>query len=462
MSATDYYRDLVRPLVAGRRWILSGDVLAGQTGAVKMLRDLGSDRCLVIAGSRGTGAAPDEDVADCLVLGIEAPDIIQGIRGLEAALASPSRDLLDALARFDPARECRVVSPPFGSWQELDGRAVYGARRPHWGALEDKVLADALWDEAGVERAPSAVVAASGDEASRVARQLDAGSGTVWSGDSRDGFNGGAVFVRWIRSAADGDEARGFFASRCDRVRIMPFLEGIPCSIHGVVFEDCVATFRPVEMVTLRRPDSSSLLYAGAACFYDPPAADREAMREVARKVGRRLRERVAYRGAFTVDGVMTSDGFRPTELNPRAGAGLGPLQAGLPDLPLGIVLRALIEGEALDYKPELLEATIVSSADAKRGGGAWTVTPAMPSSTDDQPLVRRHEGYRAMTEGETPDATLTLGPSAVGGFVRFTPDPHRTEAGPSIAPLAVSAFRICDKRFGTGLGSLEPAKSVR
>ena len=53
----------------------------------------------------------------------------------------------------------------------------------------------------------------------------------------------------------------------------MPFLEGIPCSIHGVVFPDGVATFRPVEMVTLRRPGSNRLHYAGAATFWDPPAA---------------------------------------------------------------------------------------------------------------------------------------------------------------------------------------------
>ena len=47
-------------------------------------------------------------------------------------------------------------------------------------------------------------------------------------------------------------------------------------------------------------------------------------MREAARRVGAVLRDEVAYRGAFTLDGVATVDGFRPTELNPRFGAGLG------------------------------------------------------------------------------------------------------------------------------------------
>ena len=103
-----------------------------------------------------------------------------------------------------------------------------------------------------------------------------------------------------------------FLAARCDRVRVMPFLEGIPCSIHGVVFPEGVATFRPVEMVTLRRPrESGRLRYAGAATFWDPPDDDREVMRDLARRVGE-LRRRVGYRGAFTVDGVLAAEAFCP------------------------------------------------------------------------------------------------------------------------------------------------------
>jgi hypothetical protein len=70
----------------------------------------------------------------------------------------------------------------------------------------------------------------------------------------------------------------------------MPFLEGIPSSIHGIVCPGAVATFRPVEMVTLRRPGSTRLHYAGAATFWDPPDEDREVMRDLARRVGAGLR----------------------------------------------------------------------------------------------------------------------------------------------------------------------------
>jgi hypothetical protein len=69
----------------------------------------------------------------------------------------------------------------------------------------------------------------------KAGRSLDLGRGTVWAGDARDGFNGGGEYVRWIRHevSVDVDEAVTFFAARCDQVRVAPFVEGLPCGIHG-------------------------------------------------------------------------------------------------------------------------------------------------------------------------------------------------------------------------------------
>ena len=52
----------------------------------------------------------------------------------------------------------------------------------------------------------------------------------------------------------------------------MPVLEGIPCSIHGVVLPDQVLAFRPVELLCYRRVGRPHLLYAGAATTFDPPS----------------------------------------------------------------------------------------------------------------------------------------------------------------------------------------------
>ena len=144
----------------------------------------------------------------------------------------------------------------------------------------------------------------------------------MWSGDARDGFNGGGDFVRWLRDDRDRAAAAAFFRPRCDRVRVLPFLEGVPCSIHGFVLPDGTAVLRPVEIVTLRDPAARTMTYAGLGSTWDPPAADREAMRGAARRVGAHLQREHGYRGAFGVDGVLTADGFRPTELNTRMSAG--------------------------------------------------------------------------------------------------------------------------------------------
>ena len=45
-------------------------------------------------------------------------------------------------------------------------------------------------------------------------------------------------------------------------------------------------------------------------------------MRAIARRVGAHLQAAHGYRGAFGIDGVLTADGFRPTELNTRMSAG--------------------------------------------------------------------------------------------------------------------------------------------
>jgi hypothetical protein len=258
------------------------------------------------------------------------------------------------------------------------------------------------------------------------------------------------------------EEVATFLGARCDRARVMPFLEGIPCSIHGVVFPRGVATFRPVEMVTLRQPGSSRLRYAGAATFWDPPPADREVMRDLARRVGEGLRERVGYRGAFTVDGVLAAEGFRPTELNPRLGAGLSAMTRDLPELPVGLLDRALVEGEPLALEAGELEGQVLAAADRTRAGGAWTVTTVTASSTQELPLVFEGGVCRPVADGQAPDGVLSFGPSGVGGFVRLALDPARVPTGPSVAPLAVAAFALADERFGAGIGPLEPARNVR
>ena len=453
----------LRPLFSGRKLVLTGGPLAAMTGACRRVRELGAERPFLLATGMGTGELPGADEAEWCVVEVRAPDVIAEIRAAMRMLRLLPGEVVAALDRWDPERQALVLSPMFNELPEIAGRRVYGPRRPEWRLLEDKVVVDDLWDELGVARAPSEVVPADPAALRAAAGRLDRGKGTAWAGDARQGFHGGAFGLRWVRVEEDVAEAVAFLAARCDRVRVMPFLEGIPCSIHGVVFPHGVATFRPVELVTLRRPGSSRLRYAGAATFWDPPDPDREVMRDLARRVGDALRGRVGYRGAFTIDGVLSAEGFLPTELNPRLGAGLSVMTRDLPDLPVSLLDRALVEAEPLAYGPDDLERQVLAAADQTRAGGAWTVTDRGPAdATRELPVTFEGGACRPAADGRPADGVLSFGPSGVGGFVRLALDPHRVPVGRSVAPLAVAAFALADERFGTGIGPLEPARAVR
>ena len=157
----------------------------------------------------------------------------------------------------------------------LAGRPFLAHRRAEWVALEDKTVIDAFWDRAGVDRLPSSVVPL--DRATEASELLDRGSGTVWAADARDGFHGGGQATHWVADAASRFRAIAALRPVCDDVRVMPFVDGVPCSIHGIVFDDGVVVLRPVEMVTLRR--GHDLVYAGCATFWDPPTWIRDQMR---------------------------------------------------------------------------------------------------------------------------------------------------------------------------------------
>jgi hypothetical protein len=467
MSEQPDVRGALRRMFAGRPVVISGGPIAGLVRQVPDVTELTGRTPFLLAHGIGTGATPQPGEATVHVL----PDggagsLVRSVHQQIEILANLPADALAALDEWDPGRSAVVLASPFFTGTEIAGREVIGGRRPAWAALEDKTIADELWDDVGVQRAPAHVVASSYDALIVAARQLDRGVGTVWSGDAREGFNGGAEFVRWVRDDEQARAATDYFAAHCDRVRVMPFLDGVPCSIHGVVFPDGIAALRPVEMVTLRRVDSANtdqFVYGGMSTHWDPPEADRDVMRDVARQVAAGLRERVDYRGGFSVDGVLTADGFLPTELNPRFSGGLGAIAKGLPDFPLHLVLDALVSGYDTGLTAAQFETMLVESADTHRWGGGGLMVPGQqPTETDERAVIVSGDGVRLAREEEESHGVLMLGPSAVGGYLRFEPHADRVLPGRPLAPMVASAFALADATWGTGIGPLEPASDVR
>lgn len=463
MIDVEHFSEQLRTAFAGRRWIVAKDVLIACGRDAQALSELGVDEVFCLAATRGTGDPPDPSVYPQLVLGIEADDIMGSIRAAEAALGDLPADALARLDAFDPPREARVITSMFGAHETIAGRSVYGGRRAAWRAIEDKTTIDDLWDAAGVRRAPRRIVNADAGELHRAAVDLDEGLGTIWVGDNREGFHGGAQYLRRVRHADDATEAVEFLSAHCDRVRVMPFLDGISCSIHGFVFAETQIALRPCEMVVFRVPDSNRLAYSQASTFWDPAPADAEEMRAVALRTGAHLRETVDYRGSFTVDGVLTADGFLPTELNPRFGAALNILASGLPELPLYLLHLAIAEDEPLDWRPEQLEELILHHADLHRRGGGIQVLAKRFTEDFHASLVENPDGtWRRGADGDEIDAELLIGPHPMGCFLRLVLVPERSPLGPPAAPRVAAAFRFIDEEWEMGIGALEAPRDVR
>ncbi|MFT6161071.1 MAG: hypothetical protein ACJA00_003664 [Myxococcota bacterium] len=393
-------------------------------------------------------------------MAVSADTLMDSIRLCEQAIIQPPADVVAQLDHWDPAREAQVLRTLFADDTPVAGRQTFGARNQAWAALEDKMTVDALWDTLNIARAPSRTAVCTKEALMAAANHVDRGDGTVWAGDNASGWHGGASFTRWVRTEADADATVALFAPHCDSARVMPFLDGIPCSIHGIVFDDYVLALRPCEMMMFRVPGTGRFRYGQSATFWDPPTADRQVMRALAKTVGDHLRATHGYRGTFTVDGVLTRDGFLPTELNPRFGGALSVVARGVPDLPLYLLHLAISAGVDVDWRPEALEAVLLELADAHRSGGCVTLSAVRSEGERQVYLCEDGASWQACGAKES-SVHVRSGPSAMGTFVRVTFDPKATPVGPPAGPRASSVLAFVDALWGLELGPMEAAAEV-
>jgi hypothetical protein len=452
--------DRLGELWAGRPVFVGPGVLAGFARHVEWFQALGCP-VFVVATGRGVGPLPAEGSYE--VVWLEAPPTISltdELRLHERLVRRLPDRLRAEVDAFDPERRGLWYTAPFVTTDEpIDGRPVTGGRPASFIALEDKLVADALWDAAGVTRAAYRVVDVADDAALTTATtELGSELGAVWSGDARDGFNGGGNYVRWLRDDHDRAEASAFFRLHCDRVRVMPFLEGVPCSIHGFVLPDGTAVLRPVEIVTLRDPATRTMTYAGLGTTWDPPAADRAVMRDAARRVGACLQRDHGYRGAFGIDGVLTADGFRPTELNTRMSAGATTLSE-LDRRFFTFLQAALVAGVDTGLSAADVEG-LVPAMDAARVGKVV----AFGEGEDQPPEESYPVAWDGRSFGRTDEETgnvFSVGPTPSGLFARVDPC-AAVVTGQRLAPVNAALLALLDASYATSFGPVQPAPDVR
>ena len=447
-------RHAVSELHRGRRWIIAADAAAAAHHMVERLLEDEPTGVMIVAGIEGVGELPD---ADRLHYTRASGDTLMGgIREFLASIEQPSADLLAAVDAFDPDGSARVLGQGFSREQRLAGRTVYGRRRLAWRQLEDKITVDALWDDAGVSRAPSAVVPVS--DARHAAATLGNSAGTVWVADNRTGWHGGGEYTRWVPPDIDPEEVEAWFATRADQVRVMPFLNGLPCSIHGFVTNDGVAVFLPLELFILRRPQPPGFVYAQGANFWTPPDSVSDDMRAAARSVGAMLADQLGYIGGFGIDGVATVDGFRPTELNPRLTLG-HMIQGRTADVPLGPMERMMLEGD-LTVTAHDLEDHVVDAVSDRRGGGMMFTTTRAAEPAEAW-FRFTDEGIAVTNDPDVANGRMTLGPTTFGSLVQVTLDPEGIPVGPSLAPRAIQLMAMANDLWNLDLPDVAPAPDL-
>lgn len=433
-----------------QRWVIAAQAAVASAGINEHLSGWGAET-LVVASNPGTGQLPETGI---VYTDSGGETILGSIRDFYASVENPDPRVQAEVDSFDPGKTARVITEPHATASEMVGRPTFGVRRAEWSAWEDKMRVDRLWDDLLISRAPVRIVAVG--DAPEAADELATAMGTVWTADNTGGWHGGGELVRWVVGPDRYRDHMEWFGARSRLVRVMPFLDGLPCSIHGWVTGSGIATFLPVEILILRHEDDSGFEYAGVATVWDAPEEATKSMRRVAHLVGEHLRSSVGYIGAYGIDGVLTPDGFRPTELNPRMSAGAG-IQLGSVDLPLGLLMRAEVEG-LVEVDHRWLEETALTDRKPSFHFGK------MVNETVRETLWVTFDADGALTPTVSEDEAIgkiEAGPSATGSYVMGDFNTDHLAVGQPVGPIVAAALNLAARTWNLDLPGLVAAPSL-
>ena len=438
-------RQYLAELIQGKAWIVANNVLVKSEQIGAELIKLGARKVLALGVTEGVRnrAIDSLEGVDTFCLNLTAEGgMMEGIRLGEAAFASPTPDLKSALERFDPNKEAGVVRAIFTTKAELDERPVFGIRDPRWMALEDKTVIDDFWADVGVPAVPSVVLPLELHAILEAMKELGQGQGVVIAGDNQSGIHGGASRTRWVRTEQQVNEVIKDLKVECATARVMPYLEGVPCSIHGWVLASGEwITLRPCEMLVRPSDRATHFDYLGAASNWKPEADIYEQMVQAAERSAAHLAENYQYRGVFTIDGVATKEGFFPTELNPRLGGALGRMCYSLPELPLELMHYATIEGHDVGIPLQTLRRLILDAADARPQVTGMIPLQGECPSTRVRHFVKQADSWISHDEQDGADLTLSWGPALSGALLFIKINPDQLQRGEAALPYINEAI---------------------
>jgi hypothetical protein len=349
---------------------------------------------------------------------------------------------------FDPDNTATLVLPDPLDPPHAGVRRRIGVRQPAWRLFEDKTVVDTLWDAAGVPRAQSIISDDTADLA-MLGAIVDQGTGVVCSCQPVGaGPTAGGDGIWWWR---DGQPPTTTPTARPGtwRVRLMPLLEGVPVRLHGLALADRAIPFPPMELVTLPRVEQGTFLCAGAV----PMLGDAANLVTETERLGAGLRERLSYRGGFSVDGILTANGFLPTDFNARLTSAMEAVPSERRVLlhAVNLLAREGIEPDSSTVE-QLIEETFTASATCTLFGAATHANERSPREVS----VCWH-GDRLVPDPRGAGGTLAVTPSPRGWLLTATLATNCLPGGDRVGPWAPEIFRLSDEVLGTNFGKLAP-----
>jgi hypothetical protein len=366
----------------------------------------------------------------------EAGELVAARHRLLGTLSgkSPLAQMVDG---FDPARRAvLLVTDPLDP-REVGERHLFGAKHPSWSLVEHKSVVDTLWDVMGVDRAESVTLDRPG-ALLRPGALAVTGIVASWQPLGEAPTAGGSGIRTALTEIDDGPF----------RVRVMPHLTGRPCRLHGLTSADRTVVFPPLELLVPQRREGGSFLCAGSAPLSAPEQAPLTAL---TRRLGDQLRAFLAYRGGFSVDGILTPDGFRPTDLNTRVTSALESLPA---------TVRVAVHACALAARAGLIDlpgpALGRYVAHAFRQTGELLIRAPFP---DNDRLVRepvRWSGAVLVSAGHAePHGVLDIGPGARGAVLNARLRHADLPDGMDLQAVTIAVFEAADRLLGARYGPL-------
>lgn len=351
--------------------------------------------------------------------------------------------LSDAADTFDPHQRAALILPDPLDPPRAGSRRRLGQRPRMWQLCEDKAVIDVVWDRLGVPR-PRSVIADGAQDLAALGSLVDAGHGVVCA-VQRIGAppTSGAEGIWWWQHTAPS-----IGADLRHRVKVMPLLPGIPVRLHGMVFADVAVAFPPMEIVTLPRTDAGTFLCCGAVGVLPDSAP----LRAITERIGEGLSSVLGYRGAFSVDGILSGTDFQPTDLNTR-------LTSAMEAAPAAVRIQLQAANVLAREDVCLIEASwidsLINQAFDERIITVYGASPVAAAGS--QELAVRWDGteLRQVDHLEEADGRLNLAPSLRGWTLTARLTRRRLPTSRYAGAQAPAIFRFADRALGTAFGAL-------